>query len=99
MNRLVVELEWVFSRHSGADVQAAYEVLVPQRRARTRRVEQQEQMPEGVGGDHGGDLCEGVLAAVQQISDLFGVPRSAVYGRLNRATTVPRQPKKTAVSR
>jgi DNA invertase Pin-like site-specific DNA recombinase len=32
---------------------------------------------------------------VQQIADLFGVPRSTVYGHLNRATTVPRQPKKT----
>ncbi|MEZ0106329.1 DNA invertase Pin-like site-specific DNA recombinase [Catenulispora sp. EB89] len=30
---------------------------------------------------------------VQQIADLFGVPRSTVYGHLDRATTVPRQPK------
>lgn len=28
---------------------------------------------------------------VQQIADLFGVPRSTVYGHLDRATTVPRQ--------
>ncbi|GAA1914328.1 recombinase family protein [Streptantibioticus ferralitis] len=33
---------------------------------------------------------------VQQIADLFGVPRSTVYGHLNREKTVPRQPKKTA---
>ncbi|MCQ4082308.1 hypothetical protein NGB36_17280 [Streptomyces sp. RB6PN25] len=33
---------------------------------------------------------------VQQIADLFGVPRSTVYGHLNRDTTVPRQPKKNA---
>lgn len=33
---------------------------------------------------------------VQQIVDLFGVPRSTVYGHLNAETTVPRQPKKTA---
>jgi DNA invertase Pin-like site-specific DNA recombinase len=30
---------------------------------------------------------------VQQIADLFGVPRSTVYGHLDRETTVPRQPK------
>lgn len=29
---------------------------------------------------------------VQQIADMFGVPRSTVYGHLNK--TVPRQPKK-----
>jgi DNA invertase Pin-like site-specific DNA recombinase len=33
---------------------------------------------------------------VQQIADLFGVPRSTVYGHLNRDTAVPRQPKGTA---
>jgi DNA invertase Pin-like site-specific DNA recombinase len=33
---------------------------------------------------------------VQQIADLFGVPRSTVYGHLNKDTTVPRQPKKAA---
>jgi DNA invertase Pin-like site-specific DNA recombinase len=32
---------------------------------------------------------------VQQIADLFGVPRSTVYGHLDRETTVPRQPRKT----
>ncbi|MFF4795548.1 helix-turn-helix domain-containing protein [Streptomyces sp. NPDC001276] len=31
---------------------------------------------------------------VQQIADLFGVPRSTVYGHL-KGDTVPRQPKKT----
>jgi DNA invertase Pin-like site-specific DNA recombinase len=31
---------------------------------------------------------------VQQIADLFGVPRSTVYGHLDRETTVPRQSKK-----
>lgn len=31
---------------------------------------------------------------VQQIADLFGVPRSTVYRHLNRETTVSRQPKK-----
>ena len=34
---------------------------------------------------------------VQQIADLFGVPRSTVYGHLDKAKTVPRQPKKAAV--
>ncbi|MFJ8311066.1 MULTISPECIES: helix-turn-helix domain-containing protein [unclassified Streptomyces] len=34
---------------------------------------------------------------VQQIADLFGVPRSTVYGHLDKVKTVPRQPKKTAV--
>ncbi|MET8509797.1 recombinase family protein [Streptomyces sp. NPDC004787] len=33
---------------------------------------------------------------VQQIADLFGVPRSTVYGHLDRERTVPRQPKTTA---
>lgn len=33
---------------------------------------------------------------VQQIADLFGVPRSTVYGHLDREKTVPRQPKSAA---
>ncbi|CDR09393.1 recombinase family protein [Streptomyces iranensis] len=33
---------------------------------------------------------------VQQIADLFGVPRSTVYGHLDLEKTVPRQPKSTA---
>ncbi|WP_319709090.1 helix-turn-helix domain-containing protein [Streptomyces sp. ME03-5684b] len=33
---------------------------------------------------------------VQQIADLFGVPRSTVYGHLDPEKTVPRQPKSTA---
>lgn len=36
---------------------------------------------------------------VQQIADMFGVPRSMVYGHLNKAKTVPRQPKKTKVTK
>jgi DNA invertase Pin-like site-specific DNA recombinase len=36
---------------------------------------------------------------VQQIADLFGVPRSTVYGHLDRDKTVPRQPKKTTLTR
>jgi DNA invertase Pin-like site-specific DNA recombinase len=32
---------------------------------------------------------------VQQIADMFNVPRSTVYGHLDREKTVPRQPKKT----
>ncbi|MEV5009259.1 helix-turn-helix domain-containing protein [Streptomyces sp. NPDC056159] len=35
----------------------------------------------------------------QQIADLFGVPRSTVYGHLDRDKTVPRQPKKTTLPR
>lgn len=34
---------------------------------------------------------------VQQIADPFGVPRTTVYGHLDKTRTVPRQPKKTAV--
>ncbi|MGW1658146.1 recombinase family protein [Streptomyces atratus] len=30
---------------------------------------------------------------VQQIADMFNVPRSTVYGHLDKAKTVPRQPK------
>lgn len=33
---------------------------------------------------------------VQRIADMFGVPRSTVYGHLDKAKTVPRQPKKSA---
>jgi DNA invertase Pin-like site-specific DNA recombinase len=36
---------------------------------------------------------------VQQIADMFSVPRSTVYGHLDRAKTVPRQPKKTKVTK
>lgn len=36
---------------------------------------------------------------VQQIADMFGVPRSTVYGHLDRTKTVPRQPKKTTVAK
>lgn len=36
---------------------------------------------------------------VQQIADMFSVPRSTVYGHLDRAKTVPRQPKKTMVTK
>jgi DNA invertase Pin-like site-specific DNA recombinase len=36
---------------------------------------------------------------VQQIADMFGVPRSTVYGHLNKAKTVPRQPKKNKVTK
>jgi DNA invertase Pin-like site-specific DNA recombinase len=36
---------------------------------------------------------------VQQIADMFGVPRSTVYGYLDKTQTVPRQPKKTAVTK
>ncbi|WP_327256554.1 recombinase family protein [Streptomyces sp. NBC_01244] len=32
---------------------------------------------------------------VQQIADMFNVPRSTVYGHLDKAKTVPRQPKRT----
>ncbi|MFJ9968456.1 helix-turn-helix domain-containing protein [Streptomyces avermitilis] len=35
---------------------------------------------------------------VQQIADVFGVPWSTVYGHL-KTQTVPRQPKKTAVTK
>jgi DNA invertase Pin-like site-specific DNA recombinase len=36
---------------------------------------------------------------VQQIADLFGVPRSMVYGHLDKTKAVPRQPKKTTVTK
>ncbi|MEU0054456.1 recombinase family protein [Streptomyces sp. NPDC006184] len=37
--------------------------------------------------------------AVKQITDMFGVPRSTMYGHLDKTKTVPRQPKKTAVTK
>nr|WTB28681.1 recombinase family protein [Streptomyces sp. NBC_00830] len=36
---------------------------------------------------------------VQRIADLFGVPRSTVYGHLDKTKTVPRQPKKATASK
>ena len=42
------------------------------------------------------DLYDARVKTVQQIADLFGVPRSTVYGHLGKKTTVPRQPKTTA---
>ncbi|WP_405475911.1 recombinase family protein [Streptomyces sp. NBC_00009] len=36
---------------------------------------------------------------VQQIADMLGVPRSTVYGHLDKTKIVPRQPKKTAVTK
>lgn len=36
---------------------------------------------------------------VQQIADLFGVPRSTVYGHLDPDNTTPRQPKKAATAK
>ncbi|WP_329372077.1 hypothetical protein [Streptomyces sp. NBC_01483] len=35
---------------------------------------------------------------VQQIADIFNVPRSKVYGHLDREETVLRQPKKSAAT-
>nr|WP_260864784.1 MULTISPECIES: recombinase family protein [Streptomyces] len=35
----------------------------------------------------------------KRIADMFGVPRSTVYGHLDKTKTVPRQPKKTAVTK
>ncbi|WP_268817392.1 recombinase family protein [Streptomyces sp. CB02400] len=36
---------------------------------------------------------------VQQIADMFGVPRSTVYGHLDREKTLPRRPKKTTATK
>ncbi|MEV6028358.1 recombinase family protein [Streptomyces sp. NPDC052036] len=36
---------------------------------------------------------------VQQIADMFGVPRPTVYGHLDKTKTVPRQPKKPVVTK
>ncbi|WP_343240171.1 helix-turn-helix domain-containing protein [Streptomyces sp. SID12488] len=36
---------------------------------------------------------------VQQIADMFNVPRSTVYGHLDKTKTVPGQPKKTAAAK
>jgi DNA invertase Pin-like site-specific DNA recombinase len=46
------------------------------------------------------ELYDAREKTVQQIADLFGVPRSTVYGYLDKTKTVPRQPKKkTAVKK
>ncbi|WP_316781623.1 helix-turn-helix domain-containing protein [Streptomyces sasae] len=36
---------------------------------------------------------------VQQIADLLGVPRSTVYGHLDKANAMPRRPEKTMVTK
>lgn len=41
------------------------------------------------------ELYDARIKTVQQIADLFGVPRSTIYGHLDKGTTVPRQPRKT----
>ncbi|MBB5781870.1 recombinase family protein [Nonomuraea jabiensis] len=40
------------------------------------------------------ELYDARIRTVQQIADLFGVPRSTVYGHLDKNTTVLREPKK-----
>jgi hypothetical protein len=60
-----VELERVFSRHAQADLAAAYQVLVPHYRARTGAGPGQS-TDKRTGDDHGGDLCQGVLAAAAE---------------------------------
>ncbi|MFD5659933.1 recombinase family protein [Streptomyces hirsutus] len=44
-------------------------------------------------------LCDEREKTVQQIADMFGVPRSTVYGHLDCETTAPRQQKKTAAAK
>lgn len=41
------------------------------------------------------ELYDARVKTVQQIAGLLSVPRSTVYGHLDKNTTVPRQPKKT----
>lgn len=41
------------------------------------------------------ELHDARAKTVQQIADLFGLPRSAVYGHLDKNTTMLRQPKKS----
>ena len=45
------------------------------------------------------ELYDARVKTVQQIADLFGVPRSTVYGHLNKETTVSRQPKKKSLEK
>ncbi|MER6984661.1 helix-turn-helix domain-containing protein [Streptomyces carpinensis] len=45
------------------------------------------------------ELQRELIVAVQQIADMFGVPRSTVYGHLDKTKTVPRQPKKTTAAK
>ncbi|MCW2942353.1 MAG: Resolvase protein, partial [Actinomycetia bacterium] len=43
------------------------------------------------------ELYDARIKTVQQIADLFSVPRSTIYGHLNKTTTALRQPKKTPI--
>jgi DNA invertase Pin-like site-specific DNA recombinase len=45
------------------------------------------------------ELYDARVKTVQQIADLFGVPRSTVYGHLKKETTVSRQPKKKSLQK
>ncbi|MET9646288.1 hypothetical protein AB0K71_08920 [Streptomyces syringium] len=40
-----------------------------------------------------------VLHLVALGADMFGVPRSTVHGHLDKTKTVPRQPRKTALTK
>ncbi len=63
-----------------------------------------EALPVAAGGGQDGrvpdELAQQLYDArdksVQEIANLFGVPRSTVYGHLDRQKTVPRQPKRAA---
>src|SRR6266581_4083061 len=60
-----VEAQFVFGRHAGAEVSAAYAILVPARRARIARSGQEGRLPD----DQRGDLRQGVLGPAEERPD------------------------------
>jgi hypothetical protein len=65
MNGRALELGYVFDRHAQADLQAAYAILVPQRRARGRAAQAQGGSPD----DQRGDLRPGVVGPAENRPD------------------------------
>jgi hypothetical protein len=65
MNGRALELEGVFDRHAQADLQAAYAILVPQRRARVRAAQAEGGPPD----DQRGDLRPGVVGPAEEGPD------------------------------
>src|SRR6266571_2743094 len=60
-----VVAQFVFGRHAGAEVSAAYAILVPARRARIARSGQEGRLPD----DQRGDLRQGVLGPAEERPD------------------------------
>jgi hypothetical protein len=81
----------------GGDIDDAQRVVAAAPASRRGR---QERRGDGVHPVcRSSELYDARVKTVQQIADLFGVPRSTMYGHLNKETTVSRQPKKKSLEK